>query len=61
MKPIVSSIGTIMYYCAKHLASIISPIAGKSQRHIKNSKQFSKLIKNCTVEDRQALKSYVIL
>jgi hypothetical protein len=58
MRPIVSSINIITYTCAKHIADIITPVVGNTSRHVKNSDQFSKLVRNFRVEHDQELRSY---
>jgi hypothetical protein len=58
MRPIVSSIDSITYTCAKHIADIITPVVGNTSRHVKNSDQFSKLVRNFRVEHDQELRSY---
>jgi uncharacterized protein YifE (UPF0438 family) len=58
MRPIVSSIDSITYTCAKHIAYIITPVVGNTSRHVKNSDQFSKLVRNFRVEQDQELRSY---
>ena len=35
LRPIVSSIGTITYECAKYLADVLSPLMGKTEHHVK--------------------------
>ena len=40
LHPIVSSIGTISYECAKYLADVLAPLMGKTEHHVKNSKEF---------------------
>ena len=40
LRPIVSSMGTITYNCAKLLADILSPLVGNSVHHVANSKDF---------------------
>ena len=39
LRPIVSSIGTITYQCARYLADVLSPLVGKTEHHVKNSKE----------------------
>ena len=58
MRPIVSSIGSITYNCSKHLAELISPLIGKTDHHIKNSLEFSRAIKEQTVDQEEELRSY---
>lgn len=58
LRPIVSSIGSISYNCAKYIAEILNPIVGKTEHHIKNSQQFADIIKHYRVEDDEELRSY---
>ena len=58
LRPIVSSIGSITYTCAKFLAKILSPLVGRSQHHVTNSQHFVELIKNERVEDDEELRSF---
>ena len=37
LRPIVSSSGSVLYATAKYVASVISPLAGKTEHHIANS------------------------
>ncbi|XP_053380090.1 uncharacterized protein LOC128548728 [Mercenaria mercenaria] len=50
LRPIVSSVGSIMYNSAKYLAKVMSPLVGKTNHHIKNSKHFAG-IKDKTVNE----------
>ena len=56
--PIVSSIGTITYTCAKYLADVLSPLVGKTEHHVKNSKEFTEYVKNLKVDPDEELRSY---
>lgn len=58
LRPIVSSIGTITYNCAKLLADILSPLVGNSVHHVANSQDFADRIKNERVEEDEELRSY---
>ena len=49
LRPIVSSIGSIIYKTAKFLASILSPLIGKTEHFVKNSTQFVKKIEELEV------------
>ena len=40
LKPILSCIGAPSYQLSKHLPSLISPLAGKTDLHVKNSRHF---------------------
>ena len=58
LRPIVSSRGSITYDTAKYLATVISPVVGKTERHVKNSAQFCQVIKDFRVEHDEELRSY---
>ena len=58
LRPIVSSIGSITYNCAKHLAYILSPLGGNSIHHVANSQTFTEAIKGERVEEDEELRSY---
>lgn len=58
LRPIVSSIDSITYNCAKYLAEILAPLAGKTEHHIKNSQHLSEIIKTLHIEDDEILHSY---
>ncbi len=44
LRPIVSFINSPTYQLSKHLVKIISPLVGKTDSHVKNSKDFSSFI-----------------
>ena len=50
LRPIVSSIGSITYECARYLAGILSPLVGKTEHHVKNSKEFAEFVRGVKVE-----------
>nr|XP_054774799.1 uncharacterized protein LOC129282974 [Lytechinus pictus] len=58
LRPIVSSIGSITYNCAKHLAYILSPLVGQTCHHVTDSQSFAECIKNARVEEDEELRSY---
>ncbi|XP_072048801.1 uncharacterized protein [Amphiura filiformis] len=58
LRPIVSSIDSVTYNVAKHLAYIIGPLVGKSQHHIVNSKDFVDKIKDIQLEEGETITSY---
>ena len=58
LHPIVSSIGTITYACAKYLVDVLSPPVGKTEHHLKNSKEFTEYVKNLKVDPDEELRSY---
>ena len=59
--PFVSSIGTITYECAKYLADVLSPLMGKTEHHMKNSKEFAECVKLLKVGPEEELRSYNVL
>jgi hypothetical protein len=58
MRPIVSSIGTITYGCARHLATILGPLVGKSQHHVQNSTAFVKEVQGLILQPDEEIRSY---
>ena len=58
LRPIVSSMGSITYFVAKHLSEILSPLVGKSNHHIKNSTHFVNKIKDLEITPGQKMVSY---
>ena len=56
-RPIVSSIGSSTYECAKYLAKILSPLVRKNAHHVNNSKDFASEIKGWQVENDEELRS----
>ena len=42
IRPIVCSIGTISYQGARYLVTVLSPLAGKTEHHVRNAKDFAK-------------------
>ncbi|XP_047430619.1 uncharacterized protein LOC124999687 isoform X3 [Mugil cephalus] len=46
LRPIVSSINSVTYNTAKHLASILSPLVGNTPHHIVNSRDFVNKVKD---------------
>ena len=58
LRPIVSTVGSPTYALAKHLAKIISPLAGKTSSHVRNSAHFAELIKGLSLTDRDIMVSF---
>ena len=58
LRPIVSSIGTISYECARYLATILSPLVGKTEHHVKNSNEFVKEVCEIKLNSDEELQSY---
>ena len=58
LRPIVSSIGSVMYNTAKFLAKILRPLVGLNDHHIVNSKDFINKVADLEVPPGQKLVSY---
>ena len=58
LRPIVSCIGSPTYGLSKHIASLLSPLAGKSDYYVKNSEHFINAIDDITLEQDDVLVSY---
>ncbi|KAL9953266.1 hypothetical protein ACROYT_G040655 [Oculina patagonica] len=58
LRPIVSSIGSVMYDTAKFLAKIMKPLVGLNGHHIVNSEDFVNKIAELEVPPGQKLVSY---
>ncbi|XP_052259249.1 uncharacterized protein LOC127863670 [Dreissena polymorpha] len=58
LRPIVSSTGSVLYATAKYIASVIGPLAGKTEHHIVNSVDFVQKIKDLEVPPGTKLVSY---
>ena len=50
------SIETITYACAKYLADVLSPLVGKTEHHVNNSKEFTEYMKNLKVDPDEGIK-----
>ena len=49
LRPIVSSVGTITYGCARYLATVLTPLVGRTKHHVMNSAEFIKEVKSLRV------------
>ena len=58
LRPIVSCIGSPTYGLSKHIASLLSPLEGKSDYYVKNSEHFINAIDDITLEQDDVLVSY---
>ena len=57
LRPIVSCIGSPSYQLSEYIASIISPLAGKTSSHILNSKHFAETMRDITICGDESLVS----
>ena len=60
LRPIVSSIGTITYASTKYLVDILSPLVGKTEHYVKNSKEFAEYVKNLKVGPDEELRNNAV-
>ena len=58
LRPIVSCIGAPSYKLSKYITSIISPLAGRTDSHVKNSKHFVEMMSGLSVEEDEILVSF---
>ena len=47
-----------MTMVTKYLADVLSPLVGKTEHHVKNSKEFTEYVKNLKVDQDEKLRSY---
>ena len=55
LMPIVSCIRATSYQLSKHIAYLMSPLAGKTDSHVKNSKHFVEVMAGLRVEEDEML------
>ena len=58
LRPIVSCTDAPSYKLSKYIASVISPLAWKTDSHVLNSKQFTGMVNEECVEAEEALVSF---
>ena len=58
IRPIVCCIGAPSYQLSKHIASLISPLAGKTASHVKNSRHFVQVMADLRIEEDETLVSF---
>ena len=61
LRPIVSMIGSPLYEVSKYLASIISPLVGKTNFSVKNSMEFIEVLKTCSWSDDDVMVSFDVV
>ena len=52
LSPIVSSVGSVAYETSKELSRILKPLVGRTEHHVKNSKDFIDSIKNIRLQTK---------
>ena len=58
LRPIVACIGAPSYKLSKYITSLISPLAGRTDSHVKNSKHFVEMMSGLRIEDDEMLVSF---
>ncbi|XP_072025352.1 uncharacterized protein [Amphiura filiformis] len=58
LRPIVSSVDSVTYNVAKHVAYVIGPLVGKSEHHIINSQDFVNKIQDIQLHEEETKTSY---
>ena len=58
LRPIVASIGSATYNLEKELARIISPLRGKTDSYVRNSKDFVQKIRDINIHDSEIMVSF---
>ena len=58
LRPIVSCIGAPSYKLSRYITSLISPLAGKTDSHVRNSKNFVEMMSGLSVEEDEILVSF---
>ncbi|CAH2097401.1 unnamed protein product [Euphydryas editha] len=58
LRPIVSQIASPTYDLAKHVASVLQPLVGKSPSFVKDSRHFVQIIKEITLEPNDIMVSF---
>ena len=58
LRPIVSSIGAVIYATSKELAQILKPLIRRSPNHVQNTQDFIQQIKGFQLQPEQCMVSY---
>ena len=58
LRPIVSSIDSVTYDIAKHVASLLSPVVGKSVHCVENTYDFIDKVRKIRIEEDETMVSY---
>ena len=61
LRPIVDYTGSIAYNLSRSLADVLSPLVGKTQYHVENSKSLMNDIKDLKLEDDETLVSFDVV
>ena len=58
LRPIVSTVDSVTYDVAKHLASLQSPLVGDTQHHVKDSDAFVEFVRDLHLTDNKTMVSF---
>ena len=58
LRPIVSTIGSVTYPLAKHLARLLGPLVGKTEHHVKDSKEFVQFVHTLNLAEDEMMVSF---
>ncbi len=61
LRPIIDYTGSIGYNVSRSLSDIISPLVGKTDHHVLNSKQLAEDLENITVRDDEYMISHDVV
>ena len=61
LRPIVDYIGSIGYNTSRSLADILSPLVGKTEHHVKNSKDLAEEFRDITLDEQEVLVSFDVV
>lgn len=58
LRPIASCIGSPSYLISKHIATLISPLTGQTNSHVRNSVHFKEVVNSVCLEDDEIMVSF---
>ena len=58
LRPIVSCIGAPSYHLSKHITSLISPLSGRTDSYVRNSRHFVEIMKDVCIDADEMLVSF---
>ena len=61
LRPIVDYTGSLSYNTSKSLSDLLTPLAGKTEHHLKNSKHLAEVVKDIKLEEDEVLVSHDVV
>ena len=58
LRPIVSTIGSVSYPLAKHLARLLGPLVGNTDAHVKDSREFVSFVQTLSLDEDEMMVSF---